>query len=296
MKRLELSDIPEAAVFEACRDELRGRIIAHKDLRRVEIGDRVTLLFEDRETLRWQVLEMCRVEGTRDAAGIQHELDVYNELIPGEDELTATLFIEITDLAEIRPALDRLVGLDEHVTLEVGGHAVRAVFDPDQMEDDRISAVQYIRFRFPAEAAAAFRAGEPATLGIDHPNYTCRARLAPEVQASLAADLAGGCAPLVDFDAVAPAALPEETVVLARGRVRAVRPARGRAEGHVCVEVPGDARPYLELPEDLTAELHALALEMARGVTRTHGRCRISVDATAVPARIDVYAPPGPAR
>ncbi len=293
MNPLTLADIPDAAVFEACRDELRGRIIAHKDRRRIEIGDRVTLLFEDRETLRWQVLEMCRVEGTRDEAGIQNELDAYNELIAGEDELSATLFVEITDMAEIRPELDRLIGMDEHVLLEVGDCAVRATFDPKQMEEDRISAVQYIRFSLPPDAAAAFRSGSaPVTLTIDHPAYTRQALLAPEVRETLAADLSGGCAPLLDFSRIEPVAVPEDAVIVARGRVRAVRPAKVRAQGHVCVEAVGGSVPYLDLPEDLMAELQALAQEMARGVTQAYGRCRISVDATALPARIDVYAPP----
>jgi len=84
-------------VFEAIRDDLRARVIAHKAPRRVALGDRVTLLFEDRETIRWQVLEMCRVERTRDASGVAHEIAVYNELIPGARELSATMFIEITE-------------------------------------------------------------------------------------------------------------------------------------------------------------------------------------------------------
>ena len=108
--------------YEAVRPELRAAIIEHKRERRVPVGDRVTLVFEDRETLRWQVLEMARVEQIRDRDALQRELDVYNELVPGEDELSATLFVEIPDLERIRPELDRLIG-----QLEAVSNAVREV-------------------------------------------------------------------------------------------------------------------------------------------------------------------------
>jgi hypothetical protein len=295
MKPLSLEDIPSAEIFEACRSELRARVIAHKDQRRISVGPRVTLLFEDRETLRWQILEMCRVEGTRDAAGIQQELDVYNDLVPGELELSATLFIEITDLAEIRPELDRLIGMDEHVLLQIGQETTRARFDEKQLEEDRLSAVQYIRFSLSAAQADDLgQSGEPVRLVIDHPEYQASTDLPETLRRGLALDLEGGAGALIDFATVEPAELPDDAVIVSRGRVRAVRPARARAPGHVVVE-PIDCRlAYAQLPADWLAELHALAQEIASAMIGSHGRCRISLDAGAVPVRIDVYAPAGP--
>ncbi len=205
MKPLAPGDIPTPAVFEAARRELRARIIAHKAQRRVAIGENVTLLFEDRETLRWQVLEMRRAEGAHSASSLQHELDVYNELMPGERELSATLFIEITELANIRPELDRLVGLDEHVQMRIGESALRARFDEKQLEADRLSAVQYIRFSLDAAQVRAFGDPDiPATLATTHPAYRNEATLTSELRAALARDFEGGCSPLLDFAKFAP--------------------------------------------------------------------------------------------
>ena len=200
MKPLTPADIPAPAVFEAARAEFRARIIAHKARRRVAVGAHVTLLFEDRETLRWQVLEMCRVEGTRSADGVQHELDVYNALLPGARELSATLFIEITELKNIRPELDRLIGLDEHVELRVGGAALRAHFDEKQLEADRLSAVQYLRFVLSEEQVRAFRdPAQTVSLAISHPAYAHETTLEAALRETLARDFDGGAAPLLDF-------------------------------------------------------------------------------------------------
>ena len=295
MNPLTAADIPDAGVFEACRDELRDRVIAHKAKRRVSVGDRVTLLFEDRETLRWQILEMCRVEGTRDAAGIQLEVDVYNDLIPGERELSATLFVEITDAEEIRPELDRLIGMDEHVVLEIGSEQVRAEFDAKQLDEERIAAVQYVRFQLSEAQAEAMRGSAesvPVRLVIDHPNYRASCDLPPDTRAALALDLEGGCGPLMDFDAVPPGVPTAPRVLITRGRVRAVLPERPASAAHVVVETIEPCGAYPELAPDLAAEMHALAQELAREMVRTHGRCRVSVDAARSPARLDVYAPP----
>jgi RimJ/RimL family protein N-acetyltransferase len=193
MKPVALDELVDRESYERLRPAYRERIIALKQRRRVAVGDRVSIVFENRETLRFQVLEMARVERIDDPVALQHELDVYNELVPGEGELSATLFVEIPDLARIRAELDRLVGVDEHVLLEAGGRAVRASFDPRQREEDRISAVQYIRFRVDADAVAR----GPVRLRIDHPHYHAVADLAPETRASLLADLRGECEDLL---------------------------------------------------------------------------------------------------
>lgn len=293
MKPLLLDELASPGAFEALRPELRKAILAHKAARRVAVGDRVSLLFEDRETVRWQVLEMCRVEGLTEPDEIQAELDVYNELVPGERELSATLFIEITDLAEIRPELDRLIGLDETVTLQIGPHAVRADFDAAQMDEDRISAVHYVRFRLPEAATLAFGDPDvPVSLRIDHPAYRAEGALSAVARASLAADLRGGRSELVPLGGLASADRGDRDVEIERrGGARLVQPARPKAPGHLLVLPVDEAPAFRDASDTLLLELLALAREAAARIEAQHGTCRVLIDATA-PLRIELYAPP----
>ena len=299
MDPLTLEDVYDLERYEAIREPYRQAILAHKQLRRLAVGDRVTVVFEDRETVRWQVLEMARVERIRDAALLQHELDVYNDLVPGDDSLTATLFIEITDAAAIRPELDRLIGIDEHVALVLGtGDAalrVPARFDTQQLEEERISAVHYVRFALVGPARAAFLDPSlPARLRIDHPSYSASAELPAAMRESLRRDLAGGAPPLLG--AVAPprslAAEPEaaDDVPIAEGvRVRALRPARPRAAGHVVLEARG-GESFASADGELLAELAAFAQRHARELAARHGACRLEAD-LAGPLRWHLLAP-----
>jgi hypothetical protein len=288
VKPLTLEDLPSPERFEAMRAALRAALIEHKRPRRVPLGDRVTLTFEDRETVRWQVLEMARVERIRDPAALQHELDVYNDLVPGEGALSATLFIEITDLASIRPELDRLVGLDEHVALVLGEppdeRVVPARFDPKQLEEERIAAVQYVRF--PLDAAARARFDDPAVpvrLRVDHPRYRAETRLAPETRASLRRDLASGPPPFLGVDPSAAAGGADTAdagaLVAETGRVRALRPAEPRAPGHLVLE-PRAEVSFLDADAALLAELAALAQRLAGELAARHGRCRLHAELT----------------
>jgi len=140
VKPIVPGDVLDIAAYERARPDYLRRMIEHKRPRRVAVGDRLTFIFEDRDTVLFQIQELTRAERTVDPEEIAIECRIFNELIPGEHELSATLMIEITETREIRPELDRLVGIDEHVVLDVGGHAVRALFDPKQREEDRISA------------------------------------------------------------------------------------------------------------------------------------------------------------
>jgi len=282
---LTTADLPPLDVFEAERDAVRAAVIAHKANRRVALGEHLTLLFEDRETIRWQVLEMCRVEGIRDLEGMAHELRVYNELVPGPRELSATLFIEITEPGRIRPELDRLLGIDDSVSLEIGAERVPALFDRRQLEDDRISAVHYLRFALTPAQVAAFQ--DPATtlaLRVDHPHYSARNELANEVRRSLAVDLRGDPEPLHRFAAGAKPAAPP--VLVARGRVRAVQPAPDR----IVIEAAPPAPRFAALPDDLALELLALARELsARWIAE--GRAPFVVlEPDAASARIELRA------
>ncbi len=289
MNPLTPADIPPQGAFEAMRDELRARVLAHKAPRRVGVGDRVTLLFEDRETIRWQILEMCRVEKTRDARAVAHELAVYNELIPGPGELSATMFIEITEAARIRPELDRLLGIDECVSLRIGPRDVRAKFDTRQLEEDRISAVHYLRFALAPEDVARFRdPAVPALLRIDHRAYQAESPLSPATRASLLVDLAGDPAPLLDFAGAASAA-PRDRVIRETATLRVIAPARPQTPGSLRIEARDPKAPaFAEAPAALVAEAAALAQDLAREIEASGGAARIVLDSSAKPLRIDV--------
>jgi hypothetical protein len=165
-------------------------MIELKRPRRVHVGPVLCFLFENRDTVIFQIQEMTRAERNVDEEAIAEEVAVYNELVPRDHELSATLMIEIPDQQSIRRELDRLIGIDEHVHLDVGGESVRATFDDKQFEEDRISAVQYIRFPLGPELAAKFRdPSVPVELRVDHPNYAEKVAIEGETRASLAADL-----------------------------------------------------------------------------------------------------------
>ena len=182
-------DIKGPALYGPIRDDYRHRVIALKRPRRVLIGDRVSLVFENRHTLSVQIEEICRVENLTRDDQIEAEIAVYNELMPTDSSLAATLFIELPAEADSYVALKQLVGLDEHVLLHIGPHAIRAAFEPGRSTSEKISAVQYTRYPLSAEARAALQLpGTPIAVEIDHPNYRYRVDCPDATRASLAAD------------------------------------------------------------------------------------------------------------
>ena len=130
-----------------------------------------------------------RAERNTDLDKIREEIEVYNELIPAADELSATLFLEIEDQTGIREELLKFLGIDQAVVLQVGGHVISARFEEGHAKEDKISAVQYVKFPFTEAALREFISGEPAELVIDHPNYRARAALGAATQRSLMEDL-----------------------------------------------------------------------------------------------------------
>jgi len=190
MKPIALADIKGPALYAGIREDFRRRIIELKRHRRLAVGDRVTLVFENRHTLLFQIEEILRAEGIREPEQIQHEIDIYDHLLPADDSLSASLFIEVPADADARAELDRLIGLDEHLVLHIGPHAARAEFEPDRSTDQRISAVQYTRYRLSEAARQALAArGTPVAMEIDHPQYRHRTSASEEMCASLAADV-----------------------------------------------------------------------------------------------------------
>ncbi|HSS45674.1 MAG TPA: DUF3501 family protein [Thermoanaerobaculia bacterium] len=192
MKPISLADIRNLHEYELERPEFRRRLIELKRRRRVALGPLMTLVFENRDTVRFQIQEMLRVERIVRPEKVQAEIEVYNELLPGAGEVAATLLIEVTDPERVAPILDGFVGLDEpgKLTLTCGGEGSLARFAPGQSREDRISAVHYVRFPVGGRMRRAIEEREPVTLAVHHGDYHAVAVLAPETVEELRRDLA----------------------------------------------------------------------------------------------------------
>jgi hypothetical protein len=189
MNKVGLEDIVGNPAYEKLREKSRQRIIELKRERRVSVGDKVTLVFENRDTVIFQIQEMMRAEKISDLDKIREEIEVYNELVPAPGELSATLFLEIEDQTHLREDLLKFLGIDESVYLKVGSHSMHARFEEGHSKKDKISAVQYVKFPFSEAALQAFIKGERAELVIDHPNYQASAVIEPNARKSLVEDL-----------------------------------------------------------------------------------------------------------
>jgi hypothetical protein len=190
MKKIVLDDILGLAAYEKVRENLRRRIIELKQARRVAVGDRVTLVFENRDTVIFQIQEMVRAEKIADLDKIRDEIEVYNELIPEPGELSATLFLEITEQSHLREELLKFLGVDEAVYFNIGSHSAHARFEAGRSKEDKISAVHYVKFPLSEDARKALMDGEEATIVIEHPNYRARASIDAQTRQSLLQDLA----------------------------------------------------------------------------------------------------------
>jgi hypothetical protein len=191
MKPLTTADIADIAQYERDRPEYRPHMTELKKHRRVQVGDIVTLVFENRDTVRFQIQEIMRAERIVRGDRIQEEVNSYNELIPGAGQLSATGLIEITDQANLRTILDTMVGLDRGGTtfLVIGDDRVEAAYEGGQSSEVRISAVHYLTFNLtPAQSKAIAPGGPQVSLVIEHPNYHAQQVLSDDVRASLAAD------------------------------------------------------------------------------------------------------------
>jgi hypothetical protein len=190
MEKIRPNEVLNIFEYEKIRPQFRRHIIDLKKRRRIITGEKISLVFENRETVLSQIQEMMRAERIVDDRAIEHEVEVYNELIPEDGSLSATLFIEIDDLQNIRHYLDELLGIDDCITIQINNrYTIKGEFDPRQSREDRISAVHYLKFRFSPEDREAFLKDEnEAVLTIDHPNYRYSAPILPEVKESLKED------------------------------------------------------------------------------------------------------------
>jgi hypothetical protein len=178
--------------YSKIRKTSRADAIAHRKRRSVQLGDHVTLQFEDEQTIRRQIQEMLHIEKIFDEEGIQSEIEAYAPLVPDGSNWKATMLIEYPDPHERKRELARLIGVEDRLFVEVEGHArVYAIADEDldRENDEKTSSVHFVRFEFTRPMAQAIRAGAAVKLGCDHTNYPAHVQIAPETLASLAGDL-----------------------------------------------------------------------------------------------------------
>jgi hypothetical protein len=193
MEELTHDDLYTLEAYEKHRPEFRARVMEHKQHRRLSLGDNVTLIFEDRLTMQYQVQEMLRAEKIFTEAGILDELGAYNPLIPDGSNWKATMMIEYQDPDERRTALERLLGIEDRVWSEVdGAQRVFAIADEDldRSTDVKTSSVHFLRFELPPEAVQALKSGASLRFGIDHAQYACGQNVSAAMCESLIADLA----------------------------------------------------------------------------------------------------------
>ena len=192
-RKLDLADIADVRAYERERDEFRPHVIELKRRRRVHLGTIVTLVFENRDTIRFQIQEMARVEKLTTDAEIQIELDTYNPMIPEPGQLCATMFLELTSDDQVREWLPKLVNVENSVLLDLAnGDSVRALVDEQHQEgltrDYVTAAVHYLRFELTDAQVESF-AGGPVSIRIDHPEYLEVTELTATAHAELLADL-----------------------------------------------------------------------------------------------------------
>ncbi len=193
MDKLTRADLLTLEAYAQQRGEFRSRVIAHKKKRSVHLGEHLTLIFEDRLSVQYQVQEMLRIERIFEGAGIQDELDAYNPLIPDGKNLKATLLIEYPDVEERKLELVRLRNIEHAIVLSVHGHApITAIADEDmeRSNDEKTAAVHFLRFELDAAMIADWNVGAPITLASTLPAMPVEVTLTPEECCMLAADFA----------------------------------------------------------------------------------------------------------
>jgi hypothetical protein len=178
--------------YSKWRKAHKPEIIAHRKLRSVQLGEHINLQFESEMTIRYQIQEMLRIEKIFEEEGIQQEIEAYAPLVPDGANWKATMMIEYTDINERKRELARLIGVEDRMFVEVEGHArVYAIADEDldRENDEKTSAVHFVRFEFTPAMCAAIKAGAAVKLGCDHTHYPAHTQIAMETLASLAGDL-----------------------------------------------------------------------------------------------------------
>jgi len=190
--RITIDSLMTLEAYTKYRKLHKPHIIAHRKLRSVGLGEHINLQFESETTIRYQIQEMLRIEKIFEEEGIQQELDAYVPLMPEGSNWKATMLLEYPDVNERKRELARLIGVEDRMFVEVEGHArVYAIADEDleRENDEKTSAVHFVRFELTPAMCAAVKAGASVKLGCDHTNYPAHTTIAPETMASLAGDL-----------------------------------------------------------------------------------------------------------
>ena len=192
MKSIAADTLMNIIEYEKVRHKYRQDIIAYKKNRRISLGPNIMLTFENEKTLTFQIQEIMRAERLVHDEQIQEEVDVYNTIMPPENGLSATLFIEVVEEAKIRPVLNKFIGLTDHQTLylDINGEKVYAEFEQGREEENKISSVHYVQFLFSNEQKNNFTDSESETkLGIDYKDYKYTETVPDGLQRSLCKDL-----------------------------------------------------------------------------------------------------------
>lgn len=174
-QQLSRDDLMSLETYADKRSDFRQQVMAHKQNRRLAIGPNATLYFEDRLTMQYQIQEMLRAERIFDAEGINEELETYNTLIPDGKNLKATFMLEFPEIEERKQRLTELKGIEDVIYLQVDGHSkVTPIADEDleRENDEKTSAVHFLRFEFQDDMIAALKSGAKLTAGIEHKNYS----------------------------------------------------------------------------------------------------------------------------
>lgn len=186
MNSLARDDLLDLTAYEKVRKQKQSEAIEARKLRRVNLGDLLSLAFENRFTVWYQIMEMIRAERLVDEEAIRFELDTYNPLIPGDGELSATLFIEIADKEQLRKWLPKLPGIEQTISLEIeGAGSAKGIGEEGRSKDEVTATVHYIRFPLTREQASAMVAGAKCRIMADHPEYRATAEIAPDLGVQL---------------------------------------------------------------------------------------------------------------
>jgi hypothetical protein len=191
MRKLTFEDLKDLREYERERDDFRRHIVEMKKRRRVQLGDLLTITFENTDTMRFQVQEMARIERMLTDEQIQNELDTYNQLIPDANELSGTLFVEIDDKDRLYEWLPKLVGIQRAVSIWLhDGSSVPSIPEDEERltREETTTTVHYLKFRFTPEQVDALAAG-PVRIVVDHPNYNAVVELSEEQRSELVQDL-----------------------------------------------------------------------------------------------------------
>lgn len=190
MQPIDRKEVLSLGAYEEIRPHFRQRVIQAKKARRVPLGDLMTVVFENRDTMLLQIQEMLRTERITQESGILHEIETYNDLVPGKNQLSMTLTIEIADRAQREAWLTKLAGLESKIVVEVGDERCSGKADDRSVEGiARTTAVHYFKFDLSDAAVRALLGGAPVRLGSEHPAYVVSVELPPQVVAELRADV-----------------------------------------------------------------------------------------------------------